>query len=111
MSGFAERSHRSRLGSRRLTLLMLKVAIFMPDKSSGWCRRSGLSCSSAALVDPRITRAEAGQHFVADGAEMVREFVDGDALAKQRHHVTPPHALVRQIGDSAPPQSHRDPAP
>ena len=29
MSGFAARNHRSRLGSRRFTLLMLKVAIFI----------------------------------------------------------------------------------
>jgi hypothetical protein len=29
MSGFAARNHRSRFGRRRLTLLMLNVAIFM----------------------------------------------------------------------------------
>jgi hypothetical protein len=30
MSGFAARSQRSRFGRRRLILLMLKVAIYMP---------------------------------------------------------------------------------
>src|SRR5215472_3218180 len=34
-SGFAARSQRSRLGSRRLTLLMLKVAIFIEKIGSG----------------------------------------------------------------------------
>src|SRR4051812_45700434 len=82
-SGLAERSQRNRLGSRRLTLLMLKVAIFMPDnKLSGWDRRRlglhnrrlGLRSSRlgrhrrwlrfrlAAFVDSRIALAEAGQY-------------------------------------------------
>src|SRR3984893_5828954 len=87
-SGFAARSHRSRFGRRRLMLLMLKVAIFMPDKLSGRCRWGRLSCRrAAALVDAGVARAEVGEHFVADGAEMVREFVDRDGFANQRHHV------------------------
>src|SRR4051812_32497940 len=101
-SGLAARSQRSRFGSRRLILLMLKVATFMPDKVSGRDHGSGfrrcgnrLGRRRAALVDPRVTRAEAGQHFVADGAEMMRQLVDGDALADQRHHVAAPRrALV-----------------
>src|SRR5262249_27650496 len=50
-------------------------------------RRRRLRCfarrSWPALVDSRIAPAEAGQHLVADGAEMMREFVDGDAFAEQ----------------------------
>ena len=36
-SGFADRSQRSRLGSRRCTLLMLKVAIVMVRATSALC--------------------------------------------------------------------------
>src|ERR1700730_14030446 len=96
-SGFAARSHRSRFGRRRLILLMLNVAIFMADKLSGRCHRSGFSRFRAALVDPRVARAEAGEHFVADGAEMVREFVDRDALANQRHHVAAPRRVLFEV--------------
>src|SRR4051794_22352774 len=100
-SGLAAFSHRNRFGSRRLTLLMLKVATFMPasglrgrgwfcwrDRGSRFRRgRRRLHLGLAALVDPGKTPAEAGQHVIADGAEMVREFVDGDPFADQRHHV------------------------
>src|ERR1700687_6123183 len=108
MWGFAARSHRSRFGRRRLILLMLKVAIFMPDKLSGRSRSGRLS--SATFVDPRIARAEAGQHFVTDGAEMVREFVDRDALANQRHHLAAPHGVLFKIRDVDGHQVHRDAA-
>src|SRR5436305_9077265 len=91
-SGLEERSQRSRFGKRRLMLLMLKVAIF--KKSGRWRRGRGRALVDialvvfcfAALVDPRISFAEAGQHFVADGAEVMRQFVDADAFADQRHH-------------------------
>src|SRR5438552_124403 len=66
---------------------------------SGRRRGGWLDRGRAALVDPGIARPEAGQHFVTDGAEMVREFVDRDALANQRHHVAAPHGVFLKIGD------------
>src|SRR5712672_2225088 len=62
----------------------------------------------ASLVDPRIARSEAGEHFVTDGAEMVREFVDRDALADQRRHVAAPHGVLFKIRDVDGHQVHRD---
>src|SRR5258708_21134651 len=64
----------------------------------------------ASLVDPRIARSEAGQHFVTDGAEMVREFVDRDALADQRRHVAAPHRILFKIRDVDGHQVHPDAA-
>src|SRR6202011_3421026 len=102
-------------------LLMLKVAIFMPDKKlsgrrrrRGWLyrgRRGGwLSRRRAALVDPRVAGAEAGQDFVADGAEMMREFVDRDAFADQRRHMAAARRVLFEIGDVDGHQIHRDAA-
>src|SRR4029453_13155561 len=52
-----------------------------------WRRSRGLCNRITALVNPRVAPAEARHHFVADGAEMVGEFVDCDAFADQRHHM------------------------
>src|SRR3954451_10392236 len=64
-----------------------------------WRRSRGLYNGVAALVDTRVAFAEAGHHFVADGAEMVGEFVDRNAFADQRHHMTAPHGILVEIGD------------
>src|SRR6266702_5819121 len=77
---------------------------------SGRRRGGWLDRGRAALVDPGIAWSEAGQHFVTDGAEMVREFVDRDALANQRHHVAAPHGVFFKIGDVDAYQVHRDAA-
>src|SRR5258705_680980 len=79
---------------------------------SGRCRGGWgwLNRGRAALVDPRIARPEAGQHFVTDGAEMVSEFVDCDALANQRRHVAAPYGVLFKISDVDCHQVHRDAA-
>src|SRR3984957_15277201 len=64
----------------------------------------------AALVDPRVTRPEAVHNFVADGAEVVRQIVDGDALANQRHHMAAPRGVLVEVGDVDGHQVHRDAA-
>ena len=63
-------------------------------------RRSRRFCNGvAAFVDARVAVPEAGQHLIADGAEMMRELVDGDAFADQRHHVATPGRIRRHICD------------
>src|SRR5258705_1523423 len=77
---------------------------------SGRCRRGWLDRGRAALVYPRVARSEAGQHFVTDGTEMVREFVDRNAIANQCRHVAAPHRVLFKIRDVDGHQVHRDSA-
>src|SRR5947199_3416752 len=63
--------------------------------------------SRDALVDAGVARAEAGQHLVADGAEMFGEHVDGDAVADQRCEIAAARWL-RQVGHVDRHQIHRD---
>ena len=62
------------------------------------CRRSALRRRRATLVDAVIAPAEIGHNLVADGAEMMREFVDGDAFAEQGGEVAPRRALAPDRG-------------
>ncbi len=72
--------------------------------------RRRLDLGFAALVDPRKAAAEAGQHLIADGAEMMRQLVDGDAFADQGHHVAAARRVLLEIGDVDRDQVHGDAA-
>src|SRR6266404_8038737 len=87
-------------------LLMLKVAIFKSGRGGG----GGLSRRRAAFVDPGVARAEAGENFVSDGAEIVREFVNRDAFANQGRHMAASRRVGWKVGDVDGHQVHRDAA-
>src|SRR5690349_19757098 len=85
----------------------------MPATSAGMMKPYSLAedlpLSREALINAGVARAEAGQHFIADGAEVSCELVDRDAVTDQRREIAAARRL-RYVGDVDRHQVHRNAA-